>query len=321
MNLLFGSLSRPQVAWSRPTSRVEAPRFARNCARSSRRRVASRARSTSVVPAAARRKSGEESEKGSRRCVHAEQRLVSDPAVTTEKRDAHRRKKDADGARTSSSKRKSAASPDGGDGAEAEGRQDSKRWRKKKLSVTIDEADNCFLGEDGKKSGRRLLCLPRTPRGALAVQTKREQYLCDIATWRVYSRRSLRLQGGGAVAWRRAGQARAAQQRGGVHQCAPKLTQHARARVFCSPLSVERHAEFTFDQVVGVGGAPGDTPHGVAAVCNVPSSRPSSVLYSDSLKFDFDEVCTHSRRHPLLVHHQQQRRPPPPSSSSSKAGP
>ena len=30
-----------------------------------------------------------------------------------------------------------------------------------------------------------------------------------------------------------------------------------------------------------------------AAVCNVPSSRPSSVLYSDSLKFDFDEVCAH----------------------------
>ena len=110
-------------------------------------------------------KSGEESEKGSRRCVHAEQRLVSDRVVTTEKRDAHRRKKDADGARTSSSKRKSAASPDGGDGAEAEGRQDSKRWRKKELSVTIDEADNCFLGENGKKSGAAVVVPPEdTPR-------------------------------------------------------------------------------------------------------------------------------------------------------------
>ena len=166
-----------------------------------------------------------------------------------------------------------------------------------------------------------MLCLPRTPRGALAVQTKREQYLCDIATWRVYSRRSLRLQG--RAPW--PGDALDRQEllstRGGVHQCAPKLTHHARARV-CSPLSVERHAEFTFDQVVGVGGAPGDTPHGVAAVCNVPASRPSSVLYSDSLKFDFDEVCAHFPS------------PPPPgtspptaaaaaaaSSSSSKAGP
>ena len=123
--------------------------------------------------------------------------MASDPAVATEKRDAHRRKKDSDGARTSSSKRKAVASPDDGDGddgAEAEGRQESKRWRKKELSVTIDEADNCFLGEDGKKSTAVVVPPEDTPR-RVAVQTKREQYLCDIATRRVYSRRSLRLQG------------------------------------------------------------------------------------------------------------------------------
>ena len=128
--------------------------------------------------------------------------------------------------------------------------------------------------------------------------------------------------GQGAVAWRRAGQARAALNTWRCPSVRPQInTARARARV-CSPLSVERHAEFTFDQVVGVGGAPGDTPHGVAAVCNVPASRPSSVLYSDSLKFDFDEVCAHFPS------------PPPPgtspptaaaaaaaSSSSSKAGP
>jgi len=38
-----------------------------------------------------------------------------------------------------------------------------------------------------------------------------------------------------------------------------------------SPLAVERHGEFSFQ----------------------PSSRPSSTLYADSLKFDFDEVVAH----------------------------
>lgn len=181
-------------------------------------------------------------------------------------RSPRRRKKDTDGkasdansSRMSGSKRKAVAEPDpyseggpssgerksarDGDGADADGAEairESKRWRKKELSVTIDEADNCFLGEESKKSA--VLVPPEdTPR------------------------RSLRLQG--RAPWP--------------------------GDALDSPLSVERHAEFTFDQVVGVGGAPGDTPHAVAAVCNVPSSRPSSVLYSDSLKFDFDEVCAH----------------------------
>ena len=85
---------------------------------------------------------------------------------------SHRRKKDADGkaadasaGRLSGSKRKAVTDPDqagssgdrtgahDGDAADgAEAKPDSKRWRKKELSVTIDEADNCFLGESSKKS-------------------------------------------------------------------------------------------------------------------------------------------------------------------------
>lgn len=48
-----------------------------------------------------------------------------------------------------------------------------------------------------------------------------------------------------------------------------------------SPLSVERQAELALDQV----------PTGEHYQTN--SIRPSSIIYSDSLKFDFDEVVAH----------------------------
>ena len=157
-----------------------------------------------------------------------------------------------------------------------------------------------------------MLCLPRTPRGALAVQTKREQYLCDIATWRVYSRRSLRLQG--RAPW--PGDALDRQEllstRGGVHRCAPKLTQHARARVFAARSRSNAMPNSLLIKLLASAGLLATLRTGSRRSATCPRAARAQFCIQTRSSSTSTRSARISRRRPLLVHHRQQQRRPPP---------
>jgi hypothetical protein len=71
------------------------------------------------------------------------------------------RKKEAEAnanVKLSGTKRKGTPEPEsgddetGGENVDGDGKNGVKRWRKKELSVTIDESDNCYLGLGSSKS-------------------------------------------------------------------------------------------------------------------------------------------------------------------------
>mmetsp|Transcript_16279 Transcript_16279/g.53014 ORF Transcript_16279/g.53014 Transcript_16279/m.53014 type:complete len:155 (+) Transcript_16279:951-1415(+) len=122
------------------------------------------------------------------------------------------------------------------------------RWRKKELSITIEEADNFSLVKANKSSKMAALFVgpsEDTPRQSTRQLEK--------------------------VPWPGDSLDRCLNSYYSIHTCV------------CSPLSVERHTGYTFEHL--------SMPEAHYTIAN--ASRPSSVLYSESLKFDFDEVVAH----------------------------